>query len=255
MNKSNFIKKEFNSEKIDKDFEALTLKMSLNTQNLFEFEADIYYFLSENFGLSSQLIQNLEFKNCFIIYKKSEKLLMMIFKLLSSYNKPKFPTKDIYSELTEANKDINSMDYNVVINQVIEKPVRDLIFHEEKTILFFFEKMVRFLIFSVNNSSVILLMRDKVLNGWQNLIKILFVRFKVMNSQLSLFHIGIIEINIAYAMFLMEKYEFSNIFINRSLKNLEFLSKIEKNKSSSQPQTTHKEDFIEKKTDLLCILE
>ena len=246
MNKSNYNKKEFNAEKIDKEFEALTLKMSMNNQNIFEFEADIYYFLSENFGLCGQMIQTLDFKNCYFVYKKNEKLLMMIFKFLQSYDKPKFPTKDIYLELNDTNKDMNSIDYNL-----IEKPVKELIFHEEKTVIFFFEKMIRFLMFSINNSSVISLLRDKVLNGWQNLIKILFVRFKVINSQLSLFHIGILEINIAYALFLREKYDFANIFINRSLKNLEFLSKIEKTKSSNTP----KDDFVERKTDLLCILE
>ena len=107
MNKLNFNKKEFSSEKIDKEFEALTLKMSLNSQDVFEFEADIYYFISENFGLTGQLIQTLDFKNCYFIYKKNEKLLMMIFKALQAYDKPKFPTKDIYFELMDPNKDVN----------------------------------------------------------------------------------------------------------------------------------------------------
>ena len=253
MNKLNFNKKEFNAEKIDKEFEALTLKMSMNSQNMFEYEADIYYFVSENFGLCGQLIQTLDFKNCYFIYKKNEKLLMMIFKSLQTYDQPKFPTKEIYLELTDTSKDVNSIDYNLIINQTIEKPLKDVILHEEKTITFFFEKMIRFLMFSINNSSVILLLRDKILNGWQNLIKLLFVRFKVINSQLAIFHIGILEMNTAYALFLMEKYDFANIFINRSLKNLEYLSKIEKSKASNQ--VTQKEDFVEKKTDLLCILE
>lgn len=251
MNKLNFNKKEFSSEKIDKEFEALTLKMSLNSQDVFEFEADIYYFISENFGLTGQLIQTLDFKNCYFIYKKNEKLLMMIFKALQTYDKPKFPTKDIYFELMDPNKDVNSLDYNVVINQVMEKPLKESVFHEEKSVVFFFEKMIRFLMLSINNSAVILILRDKLANGWQNLIKILFVRFKVTNSYLALFHIGILEMNTAYVLYAMEKYDFANIFINRSLKNLEFLSKVEKNKGTNQ----QKEDFIEKKTDFLCILE
>jgi len=251
MNKLNFNKKEFNADKTEKEFEALTLKMSLNNQNIFDFEADIYYFISENFGLCGQLIQTLDFKNCYFIYKKNEKLLMIIFKALQSYDNPKFPTKEIYFELMDPNKDVNSLDYNVVINQAIEKPLKDVIFHEDKAVTFFFEKMVRFLLFSINNSSVILILRDKFLNGWQNLIKFLFVRFKVMNSHLSLFHVGVLEMNIAYALFLMEKFDFANIFMNRSLKNLEFLSKVEKSKGASQD----KEDFVEKKTDFLCVLE
>lgn len=249
--KGNFTKKEFKADKIDKEFEALTLKMSMNGSNIFELEADIYYFLSENLGLCGQMVQTLDFKNCYFIYKKNEKLLLMIFKVLQDYDKPKFPTKEIYIELIDPNKDVNCLDFNVVINQVIEKPPKDVVIHEDKAISFFFEKMLRFLMLSLNNSAVILILRDKVVDGWQSLIRILFARFKVINSHLALFHIAVLEINVAYALFLMGKYDFANIFVNRSLKNLEFLKKTEISKGSTQ----NKQDFIEKKNEFLCVLE
>lgn len=241
-------KKEFIPENIDKEFEALTLKLSTGIENLLVFEADIYYFISENFGFCKQLLQTLDLKGCFFLYRKNEKILMMIFKFLQLYDKPKFPTKAIYFGLMDAPKDVNSLDFNLIINQSNEKPLKDAVIHEDKTVSFFFEKSIRFLIFSVNNSSVILIKREKVLSAWQNLIRVLFVRLKVLNSLLAMFHIGIMEINIAYSLYLLEKYEFANIFINRGLKNIEFLHKLEKN----TPQT---EDFVERKSDLLCILE
>lgn len=248
MNKLAFRKKEYNPETIEKEFETLTLKLSTGIENILEFEADIYYFLSENFGFCSQLLQTLDLKNCLFIYRRNEKLLMMIFKYLQIHDKPKFPTKEIYLELTDNTKDVNSVDYTIIINQTLEKPMKDVIFHEDKGVNFFFEKTLRFLIFSINNSAVILLKKEKTLNAWQNLIKVLFVRFKTINSLLALFHIAILEINIAFALYFLEKYELANIFINRSLKNIEFLNKFEKNNSQN-------EDFVEKKTDLLCILE
>lgn len=240
--------KDFDSLKLEQSCEELIGKLLEKSSNLLSHEVEIYYFLSENLSLCESYLRYSNYKTVYFILKKHEKLLALIFNKLQTFDSIKFPLKQIYSEFIDRNKEISSIDISLIINQKIENPMKELILHENKNITFFFEKMMRFSVFTINNLGVLLLLKDKNLEGFQTLARILFMRVNTINSLLAMFHIAVIELNIGSSLFKMEKIDFANIFVNRALKNLEFLGKIGKNNNNFN-------DFIEKNTDFLCVLE
>lgn len=235
----------FSQSDFETSFTDLQTKISNKEQSILTYEAEIYYFFSENMTMIQNLLNIADWKSAFLILKKMEKIIGLIFNRFKVYDEAKFPIKEIFSEFIDASRDMSSLDLNKVINQKVEIPSKDAICHENKNINFFFEKILRFSVFVINNIGLLFVLKDKTTHGFQYLARILFIRLKTLNSMLAVFHLGVIEINLAFIMFNLEKYDLANIFMNRALKNLEFL----KNKGKDE------NEHMEKKNDLLCILE
>ena len=231
--------------------------LKYKNRNYLEIESKFYFFFSKYSNeLSYNLINNMEFTKANLIYNKNLVLLNLIFQQLFNQG---FSDENYIRIFQE----IENLENNPIMNDFHEILVKNNS-KEEKFKLesspnnFFFMKLLRQYILSLNNISVINFLREDFQNALKICVKCLKICVIVKNySLLTHFHLSIVQLNCSFlfkqiskqksndSKLLLEKAE---ILINRSLLNLEILRK--KSKSNKNKQKN-----VENSNELLCIFE